>query len=150
MKKNSGITLIALVITIIVLLILAGVALAMISGNGGILGKASDAKVQNAIAETKDQIALDVAEAVADYYDEAYVSNNNTVQNQDIDAYIFTKIDAKKAGYSQAGVFTTALTDQTTKVRIVINPTDSTLFGYTGEIQDGKITWTKATVNPAS
>ena len=39
-KKQTGITLIALVITIIVLLILAGVSIAMLSGNNGILTQA--------------------------------------------------------------------------------------------------------------
>ena len=46
MKKEKGITLIALVITIIVLLILAGVAIAMLSGENGILRKAADAKTK--------------------------------------------------------------------------------------------------------
>ena len=43
-KQNGGITLLALVITIIVLLILAGVSIGMIAGDGGIIGKANDAK----------------------------------------------------------------------------------------------------------
>ena len=43
-KTNAGITLIVLVITIIVLLILAGVSIAMLSGKGGILEKAKLAK----------------------------------------------------------------------------------------------------------
>ena len=46
MKKNNGITLIALVITIIVLLILAGVAISMLSGENGILKKAAEAKTE--------------------------------------------------------------------------------------------------------
>ena len=46
MKRNNGITLIALVITIIVLLILAGVAIAMLSGENGILKRATEAKRQ--------------------------------------------------------------------------------------------------------
>ena len=37
MKNNKGITLIALVITIIVLLILAGISIAMLTGENGIL-----------------------------------------------------------------------------------------------------------------
>ena len=41
MKQNKGLTLIALVITIIVLLILAGVSIALTIGNDGILTKAS-------------------------------------------------------------------------------------------------------------
>ena len=40
MKRENGITLIALVITIIVLLILAGVALATLTGQGNIIGNA--------------------------------------------------------------------------------------------------------------
>ena len=43
-QKNNGITLIALVITIIVLLILAGVSIAMLTGQNGILTQAQKAK----------------------------------------------------------------------------------------------------------
>ena len=44
-KKNTrGITLIALVITIIVLLILAGITIAALSGDNGILKRAAEAK----------------------------------------------------------------------------------------------------------
>ena len=43
MEKNKGITLISLVITIIVLIILAGVAISMLSGDNGILRRATDA-----------------------------------------------------------------------------------------------------------
>lgn len=39
-KEQKGVTLIALVITIIVLLILAGVSIAMLTGDNGILTKA--------------------------------------------------------------------------------------------------------------
>ena len=44
MKKQTGITLIALVITIIVLLILAGVTIATLTGDNGILKKVGEAK----------------------------------------------------------------------------------------------------------
>ena len=44
MKKQKGITLIALVVTIIVLLILAGVSIATLTGDNGILTRASNAK----------------------------------------------------------------------------------------------------------
>lgn len=59
-KKNKGITLIALVITIIVLLILAGVTIATLTGDNGILTRASDAKEQTEIAEIKEQIQTDI------------------------------------------------------------------------------------------
>ena len=46
---EKGITLIALVITIIILLILAGITLAMLTGENGILNKASKSKIQTII-----------------------------------------------------------------------------------------------------
>ena len=55
-KQNRGITLIALVITIIVLLILAGVA--MLSGENGILKKAADAKTETEQAKQDEEITL--------------------------------------------------------------------------------------------
>ena len=58
MKKNKGITLIALVITIIVLLILAGVAIAMLSGENGILKKAAEAKTGTEQAQKEEETTL--------------------------------------------------------------------------------------------
>ncbi len=58
MKKNKGITLIALVITIIVLLILAGVAISMLSGENGILRKAAEAKTKTEEAQKEESITL--------------------------------------------------------------------------------------------
>ena len=58
MKKNKGITLIALVITIIVLLILAGVAISMLSGENGILRKAAEAKTKTEQAQKEEEAIL--------------------------------------------------------------------------------------------
>ena len=57
-KENKGITLIALVITIIVLLILAGVSIAMLTGENGILTQAQKSQTQTEIGEEKEQIGL--------------------------------------------------------------------------------------------
>ena len=57
-KSNNGITLIALVITIILLLILAGVTIVTLTGDNGILTKAADAKDSNSIGNEKEKIAL--------------------------------------------------------------------------------------------
>lgn len=43
-KQERGITLVALVVTIVVLLILAGVSISMVLGQNGIVTKAKDAK----------------------------------------------------------------------------------------------------------
>lgn len=58
-KKNSGITLIALVITIIVLIILAGVSITMISGQDGILTRAGKAKEATEKAKEDERKDLD-------------------------------------------------------------------------------------------
>ncbi len=59
-KTNKGITLIALVITIIVLLILAGVAIATLTGDNGILTKAAQAKNATEKANAKERIQIEV------------------------------------------------------------------------------------------
>lgn len=58
MKENKGITLIALVITIIVLLILAGVAISMLSGENGILKKTAEAKTKTEQAQREEEAKL--------------------------------------------------------------------------------------------
>ena len=59
-KQSKGITLIALVITIIVLLILAGVTINTLFGNENILEKASEAREEDAHGNVKDQIQLEL------------------------------------------------------------------------------------------
>ena len=59
LKNNKGITLIALVITIIVLLILAGVSIAMLTGQNGILTQAQRAKNATENASANEQSMLD-------------------------------------------------------------------------------------------
>ena len=54
-EENTGITLIALVITIIVLLILAGVSISMLTGQNGILNRASEAKEKTDQAQKEEQ-----------------------------------------------------------------------------------------------
>ena len=56
-KKNKGITLVALVITIIILLILAGISISALT-NTGIFGKAKDAQTKSALAEAKEKMTL--------------------------------------------------------------------------------------------
>ena len=60
-KEAKGITLIALVITIIVLLILAGVTIATLTGDNGILTKAQDAKTQTEQAKEDENLKIAIA-----------------------------------------------------------------------------------------
>lgn len=59
---DQGITLIALVITIIVLLILAGVSLRLIAGGNGIIGKAENSVRRHAISAAKEKVELAIHE----------------------------------------------------------------------------------------
>ena len=65
-KEKKGITLIALVITIIVLLILAGVSIAMLTGQNGILTQAQNAKTTTANKSAEEKVKLAVMAARAD------------------------------------------------------------------------------------
>ena len=65
-RTNQGITLIALVITIIILLILAGISIAMLTGENGLLTKSLKAKEEHLISQYKEEINLIIAEEVAE------------------------------------------------------------------------------------
>ena len=61
-NRDKGITLIALVVTIIVLLILAGISIAMLTGEGGILKNAKEASDKTGRANAIEMAQLDVLE----------------------------------------------------------------------------------------
>ena len=65
-EAQKGITLIALVITIIVLLILAGVSIAMLTGQNGILTQAQNAKTTTENKSAEEKVKLSVMGARAD------------------------------------------------------------------------------------
>lgn len=76
LKNQKGITLVALVVTIIVLLILAGVSLSLVAGGNGIINKSVKAVDETKVGAAKEQTELKLAELVADYYEAKYVNNN--------------------------------------------------------------------------
>lgn len=63
LKERKGITLIALVITIIVLLILAGVSIAMLTGDNGILTQANKAKTETEYKGAEEKVKLAIMAA---------------------------------------------------------------------------------------
>lgn len=71
-NKNTGITLIALVVTIIVLLILAGVSISMLTGQNGILNRATEAVNKTKNASTTEKIHM----AIASYNIEKAMDSN--------------------------------------------------------------------------
>lgn len=81
MKGNKGITLIALVITIIVLLILAGVSIAMLSGENSILAKSRKASIDTTLTTAKEQIAIKTNEIITNHYDNVYAQGNTEAKS---------------------------------------------------------------------
>ena len=72
-KENKGVTLIALAVTIIVMLILAGVTISTLTGNSGITTKAQNAKKMSKVSSEKEAIQLAVSLAKM----EKYLDENN-------------------------------------------------------------------------
>ena len=66
MRNSKGITLIALVITIIVLLILAGVSIAMLTGQNGILTRANESQTETEKASISEKVNMAIQSAYAD------------------------------------------------------------------------------------
>ncbi len=136
-RKNEGITLIALVITIIVLLILAGVTIAMLSGNNSAPQKATEAAQKDAIAGAKDEIAMEVQEALLNYYNNTYVEGNGTKENsiqEVVSEAASTAVENAEKRNSQL-LESSGVSDNT----ITLNTKSYTV---TGEIdENGGITW---------
>jgi len=81
-KANRGITLIALVITIIVLLILAGVAIATLTGDNGILTRAGDARNTTQDAEIEEEIRLAWNKVYMDSYLDSTINKANALKTE--------------------------------------------------------------------
>ncbi|MBR3133481.1 MAG: hypothetical protein IKG42_05415 [Clostridia bacterium] len=117
-RDRKGITLIALVITIIVLLILAGVTIAMVVGDNGILSRSREAKDTTNIKKIQEEVDLEAADLVAEYHSKdngqvpstagEYVAvqiNEKTVNGIEIKADESTmKITASKDGITVEGI----------------------------------------------
>ena len=68
LRRNKGITLIALVVTIIVLLILAGISIVMLTGQNGILNRAAEAKEKTGVAQEEENEKLQGYEDTINQY----------------------------------------------------------------------------------
>ena len=80
-KQEKGITLVSLVITIIVMLILAGVSLSMVMGEGSVLNQARDAVDTTELSSVKDEIGMALGSAQTNYYAK-YASTTGRVTMQ--------------------------------------------------------------------
>ncbi len=141
MKNNEkGITLVALVITIIVLLILAGVTIAALSGENGILKRASQSVVETKIADAKEMVTNAYNAAVAEYYNKKYVNGTGVA---DPASYVITAMstDSDITGY-KAVTFQVSTTAKT----VTFNVDGTDYIGSIANSADNKgttLSWNK-------
>ena len=95
-KVEKGITLIALVITIIVLLILAGVTIATLTGDNGILTKATESKDKTEEGEEEEKVKLSAVGALAK-------DNGGEIKEQYLDEELANNFGEKGTDYNLEG-----------------------------------------------
>ena len=138
LKNNKGITLIALVITIIVLLILAGVSIAMVTGDNGLLGQATRAGAETQVAEAREMAIMDVNTLIAQYYEEKYVNKQSSGSDLEDTAkeYVLAHLPAEKDPYY-------TFSGNTITLKPLKN--DGTQVKGTFDEDNGSITWSDKT-----
>lgn len=141
MKNNQkGITLIALVVTIIVLLILAGVSIAMLTGQNGILNRATEASINSKIADAEDIISLNVSDKITDYYKEVYVDNVATPTYATLKAAVDAGITAAQTSIADDVTVTNGITATGDKLSGTIKVKYKD-YEATGEIKGTALVW---------
>ena len=113
-SNNKGVTLVALVITIIVLLILAGVSISLIAGPNGVLTKSKTAASKTDIANAKDSFELAVAGVAIDFQEKSI--ENLTLQPDKF--FTFARIDENLDGYKMVADKDGADADKTETLKI--------------------------------
>lgn len=133
--KQRGITLVSLVVTIIILIILAGVTLALISGSDGVLGRATSAVDENKKAMAKEQVELAIGDFQAEFFDEKYVERTSDGEKKE---YISEKL---MAGVETTDFYAKATADGTVNV-YDLEKVESGKEVVIGAIEkDGSINW---------
>ena len=130
--KNRGITLIALVVTIIVLLILAGISIAMLTGQNGILNRAQEAKEKTeTVQEDENQKLQGYEDIINKYrdlpkeegttpylpndtfsYKEGDLSTGLVIKDENNNEYVWVEVPRTTKVYTTAGIDITNFTDE--------------------------------------
>lgn len=133
-RTDSGITLIALVITIILLVILAGVSIAVITGDNGILSEARKAQTLTVQAEEKEQIILAYNAAVTTKYADATYKASVGISTTELTEQLVTRQKAKA---------TVTDGDDTTTIKVTFTDSNNV---YTVNKTQGTVTLIEPTV----
>lgn len=105
MRNQNGITLIALVVTIIVLLILAGISIAMLTGSNGILTRGREARTETNNAEIAERINMELNAIAADV-----MASDNTIKDFTQSKHTKVNIEGNLGANFTAEVTTTKIT----------------------------------------
>ena len=97
MRNQKGITLIALVITIIVLLILAGVSIAMLAGDKGLLTRSRQAQTTTIQKSNEEIVKLAVQDLLTEYHAGGAIATNITNTNNTPNTLEINKEELKAA-----------------------------------------------------
>ena len=134
-KREKGITLIALVITIVVLIILAGITLNLVLGENGVVNKAKEAKNNAIIAQEKEDIGL--------AWNAAYVDaggNSSAVTGAIMQTELNKVLTTSETDSSQATVTQTTV-DGKTQITITYTATGNVYtIDSNGKITKGEVT----------
>ena len=109
LKEQKGITLVALIITIIVMLILAGVSISLVVGENGVLTQAQSVEPKQVAGALKEAVSLANADIMSTYYGDTTAGKTNSVKTEK------AIVDKIIANYSYQGKYQiTASTDTNT------------------------------------
>ena len=150
-KSMKGITLIALVITIIVLLILAGVSIATLTGENGILTRANDAKEKTEEAEKDEKANLTQTEDLINQYvngvevEQVTDENPGVLETEGTDTYVINSIEdlvffandvtSENTYEGKTVKLGLNLDFNSTKSYVDANRTDYGKYGYDGDLK---------------
>ena len=130
MKRNErGVTLIALVVTIVVLLILAGTAIAMLSGDDGIMTNAQRAQAANTEGEIREkfQMAFNAVKTDVDV-NSALDSGYNATQYDSSDADNSTIVKLFETAVDEIGLTRSNLQATGDGIKMTLDTSTNTIF----------------------
>ena len=130
MKRNErGVTLIALVVTIVVLLILAGTAIAMLSGDDGIMTNAQRAQAANTEGEIREkfQMAFNAVKTDVDV-NSALDSGYNATQYDSSDADNSTIVKLFETAVDEIGLTRSNLQATGDGITMILDTSTNTIF----------------------
>jgi len=133
MKNQKGITLVALVITIVVLLILAGVTISMVMGDNGVLSNSQKAKYESAKGTAEDSLSAGLSSITTDIYSGNYSAQSVSDLTQVTTDFLKAELTKQMQGYKIIG----DAEDDGENFNLKINDKD---YGYTASISKKSLT----------